>query len=64
MTRSSRLAPHDADLVEADAAQLYENDKAHRKGLGFAIPWRKLPRGLQDRYRALACNPYSGGPRR
>lgn len=59
-----KLAPHDAELIEADARELYEtwrrdsDDAAARTAPG----WEKAAEPIRRLCRGLARNPY-GGPR-
>ena len=57
------LAPHDWELVEADAAAAYE---AHRADLRLNLyrrpAWEDAPDWLREVYLKHAGNPYGDGP--
>lgn len=55
MSQAPRLAPHDAELVDADARAIYERVAADHQ---LGKPWDTLPPEVQDVYRGHAANPY------
>lgn len=52
------LAPHDAELVEADAEALYVGSAP--EGI-TARPWADCPDYVRDVFRAMVANPYQTG---
>jgi len=57
------LAPHDAELIEADAQRLWEEQENGDPRHAVWRPWVDLPEYQRVLYRDFARNPYRGGPR-
>jgi hypothetical protein len=53
------LAPHDVDLIEADAADLYEAMRAAEPDGGTWPAWPDVAESARALYRFAARNPYS-----
>lgn len=55
-----KLAPHEADLVEADAAAMYEVMRVtHRP---YLLPWPRASEEFRAVFLQRAANPYDVGP--
>lgn len=56
MTHPRKLAPHDAELVEADAEALYLTSAPPSYE---PIPWAETPEYVRQVFRAMVADPYS-----